>query len=93
MYPNYAPMIDPLGAAPRIALILVFAITALVTLIRLAPFASQRPSPVGARSSGVRRSVGRSARNLHSRNRRFIRYARNGDAGGVAACEPRPVAN
>jgi hypothetical protein len=39
MNPTYTPMIDPLGAAPRIALILVFVLTALVTLIRLAPIA------------------------------------------------------
>jgi hypothetical protein len=39
MNATYTPMIDPLGAAPRIALFLVFAVTALVTLIRLAPIA------------------------------------------------------
>jgi hypothetical protein len=37
--PSSAPMIDPLGAAPRVALLLVFVMTALITLIRLAPIA------------------------------------------------------
>ncbi len=40
MYSNgYRPVIDPLGAAPRIGLLLVFALTAIVTVLRLLPYA------------------------------------------------------
>ncbi len=39
MYSNtYTPVIDPLGAAPRIALFLVFALMSLVIGIRLVEF-------------------------------------------------------
>jgi hypothetical protein len=37
MTTTYTPMIDPLGTAPRLALVLIFVITSLIALAHLAP--------------------------------------------------------